>query len=612
MSINEDLAQTLDSMASMLDLLGEDAFKVNAHRRAARLIRDLPSDAAELAKDRAALLALPGVGPKLADKVVEFAGTGRIAEHDELLARVPPGVLALLEVPGLGPKTVRAMWQQAGITDVAGLERAIADGSILSLPRMGDKAVAKIREALAFMKQSGQRLWLGRALEVAGWAIERLGTHPGVSRVCLAGSARRGRDTVADIDLVASLRPGHEGDGEEVGELLQGLPGVVQVLAAGGAKSSVRVGLGHDLGRWKPQGQGDGEGAGPSIQVDLRTCPEAAFGATLLDLTGSKDHNIRLRERAHARGLTLNEWGLFRDEPGKGPPHERGATPLAARTEEDVYAALGLPWIPPEVREDRGEFDHQGAWALLEVGQVRAELHAHTTASDGSLSIEELAREAKRRGFHTIAVTDHSQSSVQANGLKPDRLLRHIEAVRLANEAVGGITILAGAEVDIHADGSLDYDDALLDRLDVVVASPHTALSQEPAACTKRLLRALAHPLVNILGHPTGRLINRRAGLSPDMEQITSAAAEYGVALEINAHWMRLDLRDSHVRLAIDRGCLIAVDCDVHDTDDFDNLALGVATARRGWVTKERCVNTWPAPRLHAWLARGRGARARG
>jgi DNA polymerase (family 10) len=280
-------------------------------------------------------------------------------------------------------------------------------------------------------------------------------------------------------------------------------------------------------------------------------------------------------------------------------------TPLASATEEEVYAKLNLAWVAPEAREDHGELD-AGPLALVAIEDIRAELHAHTTASDGSMEIAELVKRAQDRGFHTIAVTDHSQSSTIARGLKPDRLRRHIDAVHEVGAKVRGIRVLAGSEVDILGDGTLDYDDELLAMLDIVVASPHAALTQDSAGATARLVRAISHPLVHVLGHPTGRLVNRRAGLSPDMAKLIAAAVEHKVALEVNSHWMRLDLRDTHVRQAINAGAMIAIDCDVHEPGDFDNLRFGVMTARRGWCTKQACVNTWPREKLDAWLKKGR------
>ncbi|CAG0956144.1 DNA polymerase/3'-5' exonuclease PolX [Phycisphaerales bacterium] len=602
MSTNESLAQQLDDIARMMELLGEDSFRASAHARAGRLIADLPQDIATLAKDRAAVLALEGIGPKLADKIIEFCTTGRIKEHDSLVEQVPPGLLAIMQIPGLGPKTVRSLWKDGGVTDLTGLERCIADGSILKLPRMGAKAVEKIKANLAFAKTGSTRLWLGRAYAVADHFLKHIREHPAVSHAQAAGSLRRGKETIGDIDILVALKKGRDADAAAVGEAFRTTPGVVETLAAGETKSSVRVSLAHDLGRWKLEGQSGEAHAGPSIQVDLRVLPAASWGSALLYFTGSKEHNVRLRELALSKGYTLNEWGLFPEDDEKSPPQARGVKPVAGKTEEDVYAKLGLSYIPPEAREDRGELERRDDWTLVSLEDIRAELHAHTTASDGSLSILELAAEAKRRGFHTIAVTDHSQSSTIANGLKPDRLRTHIEAVRAANDQIDGITILAGSEVDILADGSLDYKDDLLAQLDVVIASPHAALTQDSAAATARLLKAIRNPNVHILGHPTGRLINRRKGLEPDMAQVIAAAKEHNVALEINAHWMRLDLRDQHVRLAVDAGCLIAIDTDAHTREDFDNLRFGVMTARRGWCPPERCINTWMAKKLHAWL----------
>ena len=348
------------------------------------------------------------------------------------------------------------------------------------------------------------------------------------------------------------------------------------------------------------------ENAGPSVQVDLRVIDDERWGASLAYFTGSKEHNVALRQRALDRGLTLNEYGLFPEDDDPKPPHQRGVQPVAAKTEAELYAKLDLPYIPPELREDRGEIGLKETPRLIEIADIKAELHAHTTASDGVMTIVELAREAQRRGFHTIAVTDHSPTAGLAGGLKPRRLLEHIEAVHAARDEVKGITILAGSEVDILANGKLDYADDLLAKLDIVVASPHIALTQSPEDATERLLAAISHPLVHILGHPTGRLILRRRGLEPDMPRLFKAAAEHDVAMEINAHWMRLDLRDVHVRSALDAGCNIAIDCDVHHPEDYDNLRFGVQTGRRGWLTPERCVNAWTAKKLHAWLKKKR------
>ncbi len=580
---NAEAAALLDEISQLLELTGADRFRAIANQRAGRIVGDSSKDLIALARQpdgHKALTQIEGIGPKIADKIIEFAQTGRITEHDELLKEVPPGLPALLRIPGLGPKTVRVMWTEAKVTDLDGLKRIIADGSILKLPRMGEKTVQNIKEAIEFAAKAGERVPLGIALPLAEALVAHLKRHAGAAgHVQHAGSLRRGRDTIGDIDiLVSSDHP------EKAQKAFTKHPQVEKVIVSGETRASVRLDAG-----------------GVAVQADLRVVPEASYGAALMYFTGSKEFNIKLRERALKKKMTLNEYGLFPLDKDETPPHQRGVKPIASRTEEEIFKALGVPFVPPELREDR-DIDEPPPSPLIEIGDIKAELHAHTTASDGALSIVELAEAAKARGFHTIAVTDHSQSSVIANGLKPDRLRKHIEAVREAAAKVKGITILAGSEVDILADGSLDYDDKTLSLLDVVVASPHASLRQEPKAATERLLKAVKHPLVHILGHPTGRLINRREGFAPDIAAIAAAAAEYKVALEINANWQRLDLRDVHVRTALDAGALIAIDCDVHGRDDFDQLRYGIMTARRAGLTPERCINAWPAKKLHAWL----------
>jgi DNA polymerase (family 10) len=632
---NQSIAERFELMGKMTDLLGEDSFRAAASAKAARILSEYPdslsaivTSTATTADAKKRLQSIDGVGPKIADKIIECVTTGKIAELEELATRVPPGLLALLEIPGLGPKTVSAMWNQAGVTSLTDLKRIIADGSILNLPRMGAKSVEKLKESIALAEAGQQRMQLGLAMVIAERIVHALENVPGVKRATFAGSLRRGKETIGDIDILVSTT-----DPERVSKAFVELPGVQSVIAAGATKTSVRMAVSVETGRWKMEGQTGDAYTGPSMQVDLRVIDEAVWGAALLYFTGSKEHNVKLRERALRRGVTLNEYGVFPEDGIEEPPQKRGIKAIACASEEDVYRSLGLKWIPPELREDRGEveaFELVSAEAgpsvkgskvstaaagaaskktldaseLVTLESIKAELHAHTKASDGVMTIVELALAAKARGFTTLAVTDHSKSSVIANGLSPERLRAHIKAVHEANERVEGIRILAGSEVDILSDGTLDYDDDLLAELDIVVASPHAALGQDSPTATKRLLKAIAHPSVRIVGHPTGRLINRRAGLSPEMREIIAAAVEHNVALEINAHWLRLDLRDSHVRQAVEAGALITIDCDVHEMADFDNLRFGVMTGRRGWLTKERCVNTWETGRIVDWLKR--------
>lgn len=584
MSVNQALAAKFEQIAAMLELTGADPFRVNAHRKAARVIEDSSEDFASLANDRDALLAIEGVGQKTADKIVEFVTTGDIQEHAELRGTVPAGLLDILAIPGLGPKTVKALWEELGVVDVEGLKRVIDDGSILNLPRMGAKSVEKIKAAIAFSETSGGRTPLGIALPLAERFAETLSAIKGVERCEFAGSLRRGKDTIGDIDLVVSAKPAHA---QSIGEAFRSMPEVKQVLAAGDTKSSVRAVA----------------NGGALIQIDLRIVEPAQFGAALLYFTGSKEHNVRLRERAQKKGLTLNEYGLYEDD-GQPAPQNRAVRPVASKSEQDIYDALDTPAPPPELREDQGELAHKRGhdFDLITLDDIKAELHAHTTASDGALSIVELATEAKRRGFHTIAVTDHSKSQQVARGLDAARLLAHIDAIHAAREEVDGIEILAGSEVDIMPDGSLDYKDDLLAKLDIIVASPHWSLSQKPAEATKRLLKAIEHPLVDVIGHPTGRLINRREGLSPNFAELFAAAVEHDTAMEINSHWLRLDLRDAHARAAILAGVKIAIDCDVHSITDFDHLRFGVLTARRAGASPKHCLNAWPKKKLHDWL----------
>lgn len=623
MSMNEAVAERLSRIARLQDLLGEDKFKAISHDRAARIVEGLSIDIATIADDPAKLRALEGIGPKIADKIAEFAKTGKMSELVELEAKVPAGVLALMNIPGLGPKTVATLWKEGGVKDLASLKRIIADGSILKLPRMGAKSVEKLKESIDLAEQGNTRLPLGLAVPVAERFVEAMLKVKGVKQAAFAGSLRRGRETIGDIDILVAAA---DSAAARVGEAFRTLPGVSQIITAGDKKSSVRARIAHESGRFMVEGKSGEADIGPSVQVDLRVVPTDSWGAALMYFTGSKEFNIRLRERSLKMGLTLNEYGLFPEDDEKTPPQQRGIKPVAGETEEEIFHALKLAYVPPELREDRGELDRaEMAFAgaktkaakhaaapvedLIELADIKAELHAHTTASDGRLSIEELASDAKGRGFHTIAVTDHSKSSVIAGGLSPERLREHVAAIHAARKKVKGIHILAGSEVDILADGSLDYDAETLALLDVVVGSPHSALSQEPEVATKRLIRAIESGRVHIVGHPTGRLINRRAGLSPDMAKIIAAAKAHDVALEINAHWMRLDLRDTHVRASVDAGCLIAIDCDVHAAEDFDNLRFGVATARRGWLPAEQCVNTWTAERLAKWLGKKAGHR---
>lgn len=582
-----------NEMSQMIELLGGDRFRVSAHAKAARVLKDTTEDIESLAEtgDTKALVALEGIGKGTASKLIELAQNGTISEYDELRDQIPKGLMEVLEIPGLGPKTVKLMWDEKGVESIDDLLRIISDGSILELPRMGQKTVDNIKESIEFMAQQGGRLHIGIAQGVADRFVEMMSKVKGVKQCAFAGSLRRGKETIGDIDILIATT-----DPETAREAFTTAKGVMKVLANGEKKASIRVAIEDESSRW-------GAEDNSAVQIDLRVVDESCWGAALMYFTGSKEHNVRLRERAIKQGMTLNEYGLFKnDGKDKTPPQQRGEKPVAYKSEESIYSKLGVPFVPPTMREDRGELEIEETPRLIEVEDIKSELHSHTTASDGKMSIEESAGIAKSRGFHTLAITDHSQSSAVAGGLSPERLRKHIVAVREADKTTKGISILAGSEVDILVDGTLDYNDDLLAELDVVVASPHAGLRAKPKQATKRLLKAIEHPLVHIIGHPTGRLIERRPGLEPDMNEIIAAAIEHNVALEINAHWMRLDLRDTHVRAAVEAGCLIAIDCDVHHPDDYDNLRFGVLTGQRGWLIPKLCVNTWGKDKLHQWL----------
>ena len=579
MSANADLAAIFNEMAAVLEILGANRFRVNAHARVARVLKDLTVDVSTLADDIGKLTAIDGIGEASAKKIIEFIETGRVKEHQALLKEIPPGLLDVLDIPGLGPKTVKLLWEQASVTDIPSLEKAIASGRLEKLPRMGAKTIANITESIAFAAKSSQRIRLGEALPVAEAIVEHLKTVTGVKRMQYAGSLRRGSETIGDIDILASTsKP------KDLANAFRSMEGVEKILAAGDTKSSIRLSAG--------------------IQVDLRIIDDQSFGAALMYFTGSKQHNVAMRERALKRKLRLNEYGLFPDDGIDEPPQKRGVKPVASKTEEEVFQALGLPWIAPELREDRGELAAKPP-ALVDLADIRCDLHTHTTASDGKMTIDESAQAAKACGYHTVAVTDHSKASAQANGLDEKRLLKHVEAVREADERIKGITILAGTEVDILADGHLDYPDKVLAELDIVIASPHVALKQPADKATRRLLSAIRHPLVDILGHPSGRIINRREGLHPDINALIEAAIEHDTALEINANYYRLDLRDTHVRAAVEAGALISINTDAHSPVDFQQMRYGVLTARRGWLTKKQCINAWPKQKLLKWLEGG-------
>lgn len=581
---NQTLAAIFQQMADVLAIIEGDKFRINSFSKSARLLDDLVEDVKAIGPNIKALSGLEGIGKGTAERIAEYLETGKIKDHQQLLSQVPPGLPALLDLPGLGPKTVALLWNEAGIESMDDLKAKLQGDELTKIKGMGAKKVQSLRDNIAFAATAGQRERIGDAMPLAQWFVEQLRKMEGVLQVHYAGSLRRGKETIGDLDLLVAAKAQ---DAQAISDAFIKLEPVETVIAHGKTKTSIRT-------------KSNTESALSSMQVDLRIVEPESYGAALMYFTGSKEHNVRVRERAVKQGYKLNEYALTKDENGK-------ETPVASETEEAVYQTLGLSYIAPELREDRGEIalaEKNQLPKLIEVKDIKAELHTHTTASDGKWSIRQIAQFAIDRGYHTLAITDHSKSQTVANGLSDERLEAHIQAVHeVAAELKGQINLLAGSEVDILADGTLDYPDSLLKQLDIVVASPHHALSQEPAKATKRLLEAINNPYVTIIGHPTGRLVGRRPGLSPDMHELIKAAGQRGIALEINANHYRLDLRDTHARAAIEAGVMLAINTDAHGPADFDQLTYGVLTARRAGATPANVINTFTQDKLMKWIA---------
>ena len=569
---NKELADIFERIAALLEIFDENVFRINSYHRVARTLGDLAEDVEVLARD-GRLEEVEGIGKSTAEKIRQYLATGRIQQYEELASKAPPELPKLLAIPHLGPKTVAKLWKQAGITSPAQLKEAIEKqpAKLIDLPGMGPKKVQQIRESLAFIESAGGRITLGAATALAAGLIETVRKCRGANQVVAAGSLRRGRETIGDIDLLCEAPDAAAG---EIIETFTSADNVANVLAKGATKGSVVL-------------EGD-------VQADLRVVPKASFGAALAYFTGSKAHNVRLRELAARKGWKLNEYGLF-----------EGDKPLAGKDEEGIYKALRLPWIAPELREDRGELAAAAEGKLPELIQpadVRGDFHMHTVASDGAGTIEQMIEACLARGYKYMAICDHSKGQIQANGLDEKRLRRHVKDIHAAAKKFPDILVLAGCEVDIHKDGSLDFADDVLAELDFVMAAPHSALSMAGKEATDRLIAAMANPHVNCIAHPSGRLINSRPGMELDIERLAKAAAAHNVALEVNADWHRLDLRDTHIRAAVAAGAKLAICTDAHDTGSLDLIRFGVITARRGWAQAADVLNTYPAAKLAKWL----------
>ena len=567
---NADLAAAFEQVADLLDLQQANPFRIRAYRNAARLVGELKLDLVAHVEQGRPLPRLPGIGPDLAGKIEEFARTGHLALLDRLRAQIPSGVAEMLQLPSLGPKRVRALYEELHVTSPAQLARAARDGRVRELPGFGVRSEAGILEAIAAHVGRPQRLKLVNAMQYAaaitGWLLRA----PGARDVTAAGSLRRSCETVGDLDLLACAD-----DGVAVVRHFLAYPEVAEVRASGETRATVVLGSG--------------------LQVDLRVVPQSCYGAALMYFTGSKAHNIRLRRLAIERGLKLNEYGLF-----------QGRRVIAAASEEEVYRALGLPWIAPELREDRGEIEAALANRLprlIERGDLAGDLHAHTDWSDGTATLAAMAQAAKAQGLSYLAISDHSRRLTVAHGLDPQRLLRQCGEIAALNRELRGIELLTGIEVDILDDGMLDLPDSALSPLDVVVAAVHSKFDLSRAAQTRRVLAALDHPKVKILAHPVGRLIGRREPYDVDMLAVIRKCRTRGIALELNAHPERLDLTDLACRMARDEGAGVVISSDAHGVHEFDHLAFGVGQARRGWLGKADVVNTRPLRQVRDWLA---------
>jgi DNA polymerase (family 10) len=572
---NQEIADIFTAMADMLDIQGEGYHRIMAYRRAAENVAALGQPIEEVWQ-AGELEAIPGIGKTLAAKIDEWLRTGHLQAYEKLQAEVPAGVVEMLQVPDVGPKKAALFWKELGITTVEALEVAAREERLRALPGMAAKSEQKVLAGIEALKRRSGRTLLGLAWPLAYAMLAELREVEGVVQAAPAGSLRRMRETVGDLDLLVASE-----DPEPVMACFRELPQVAEVLLSGPTKTSIRTQEG--------------------FQVDLRVLEPARWGTALQYFTGSKAHNISLRALALDRGFSLSEYALKRED----------GTEVLCATEEEVYATLNLPFIPPELREDRGEIEAalEGRLPdLVELGDLKGDLQFHTTWSDGQQSLLEMVQAAKAYGLQYALVTDHSHSLGVARGLTVDDLRRQRAEVAEVNRKIGdSFRLLAGTEVEVRGDGSLDFPDEVLAELDLVVAAVHSGLRQDREHVMPRFLAAIRNPHVDVIAHPTGRFIDEREGADLDMDVLFRAAAKAGTALEVNAYPKRLDLRDAHVRRAIDLGVKLAISSDTHDVQGFSWLPFGVATARRGWARAEDVVNTWNVEDLLAWSAQGSG-----
>jgi DNA polymerase (family 10) len=564
---NKELAALFHRIGDALDIKGEQTFKILAYRKAARILEDLTDDVETLVRDKK-LETIDGIGSGIARKIEEYVATGRMAKYDEAVAGLPPGLLGLLDIPGLGAKTVSLAYKELGVGGLDDLKKVIADGRLAGLRGLGEKKVENIRKGIGLFEQGHARISIYEASFISEAVLAHLRKAPGIGRLDAAGSLRRMKETVGDIDILAEGK-----NGAALVDHFVRIPGLKRVLARGETKASIILALES----WERQ-------------VDLRIVAAAEYGAALQYFTGSKEHSVKLRGLAKAVGLKISEYGVF-----------RGTRRIAGKDEESVYRALGLPWIPPELREDRGEIEcaREGRLPrLVESDDLRGDLHCHTLASDGHMALEDLAEQARARGYAYIAVCDHSRSAAYAGGLTIERLKAQGAEIDILNRRWKDFRVLKGTEVDILGDGRLDFPDAALKELDFVVASVHSGFRKN---VTARMVKALENLNVDTIGHPSGRLLSGREGYDVDLEKVIEAAAANGKALELNSHFDRLDLSDIWLRKAKDAGVLISIGTDTHGEDGPAMIRFGLGTARRGWLEKADVLNTRAAEGLARW-----------
>ncbi|MDD3819119.1 MAG: DNA polymerase/3'-5' exonuclease PolX [Actinomycetota bacterium] len=567
---NAELADIFANIARILKIKDENVFKIRAYERVAATLENLPMEAETLYRlDK--LNEIPGVGEAIAQKIGELVETGRLEYYEKLKKSIPEGVFELLNVPDIGPRKAKLFYEELNITSVKELEEAALQHKLQNLPGMGVKAEKNILRGIELYKRREQRTLLGAALPIAEEIVGEFKPLGEVDRISIAGSIRRRRDTIGDIDiLIASKNP------EKIMNKFIHLSQVKEVLAEGLTKSAI---LTHQ-----------------DIQVDLRVVAPDSFGAALLYFTGSQAHNVHLREIAVRMGLKINEYGVFQVKDDKK---------IAGEEEEEIYRILELPYIMPELREDRGEFEaaqNKTLPNLVEISDIKGDFHIHTIDSDGINTIEEMAVAARQRGYQYIAITDHSQSLHIAGGLDEQRLLEQIKKIEQVNQKIDGITVLKGIEVDIKPDGTLDTPDKVLQKLDIVIAAIHSGLRQERKKLTERLKKAMENPLVDIIAHPTGRIIGYREAYDVDIQEIIQIAARTNTVLEINASLERMDLNDIYTRSAKEQGVLLSIGSDAHQISTLDNMYYGITIARRGWLEKENLLNTLPLDKIKSIL----------